>query len=122
MLSQAGINICGQFCNMRIFNFLLAVTFIVMASIHTQGTNAWLWILLFGTMAVFSVMAIFELYFDTILLASVIVLISFLFYLIYNDPGNSDLNSLIVKVGFCVLVLFIFLIRSKVYLSRNIDK
>jgi len=47
---------------MRILNFILAVMFLAFAFVQINDPDPVVWILIYGIMAVFSVMAIFEFY------------------------------------------------------------
>jgi hypothetical protein len=47
---------------MRIVNFLLAVMFLLFAFVQVNDPDPLIWIVIYGTMAVLSVMAIFEYY------------------------------------------------------------
>lgn len=97
---------------MRLINSILTILFIVLAATHIQVVDAWKWILLFGTMSILSVMAIFELYFIKILVALLTLILIWLIFLITNAHPALDFKSPVSKVGFCVLILFMFLFRS----------
>jgi hypothetical protein len=45
---------------MRIVNFLLAIMFMVFAFVQINDPDPVIWILIYGIMAVFSIMAIFD--------------------------------------------------------------
>jgi len=47
---------------MRVVNFLLAVMFLLFAFVQVNDPDPLIWILIYGTMAVLAVMAIFEYY------------------------------------------------------------
>jgi len=47
---------------MRVVNFLLAVMFLLFAFVQVNDPDPLIWILIYGTMAVLSVMAIFDYY------------------------------------------------------------
>lgn len=51
------LNLC-----MRIVNFILAVMFLTFAFVQINDPDPVIWILIYGSMAVFSIMAIFEFY------------------------------------------------------------
>ncbi len=73
--------------SMRIVNFLLALMFLVFAFVQVNDPDPVIWILIYGIMAVFSIMAIFELYFRKFLVAALIV---FGLYSLYYFPGLQD--------------------------------
>jgi hypothetical protein len=69
---------------MRIVNFILAVMFLTFAFVQINDPDPVIWILIYGAMAVLSVMAIFEFY-PTKFLIGLLVLY-FLYSLVYI-PG-----------------------------------
>ncbi len=75
---------------MRIVNFVLAAMFLVFAFVQVNDPDPVLWILIYGTMAIFSIMAIFEFYPKKFLIG---VLILFVFYGLFNlmyHPGFAE--------------------------------
>ena len=62
---------------MRIFNFLLAVMFLSFAFLQVNDPDPVLWILVYGVMAVFAVMAIFEFFPRRFLLGYAVLLLGF---------------------------------------------
>ncbi|HTE31481.1 MAG TPA: transmembrane 220 family protein [Chryseolinea sp.] len=64
---------------MRIVNFLLAAMFLVFAFLQLNDPDPVIWILIYGTMAVFSIMAIFQRYPQRFLLAVFILFLAYSF-------------------------------------------
>lgn len=62
---------------MRIFNFLLAVMFLSFAFLQVNDPDPVLWILVYGVMAVFAVMAIFEFFPRRFLIGYAVLLLGF---------------------------------------------
>lgn len=62
---------------MRIVNFLLAVMFLLFAFLQINDPDPVIWILIYGAMAVLSVMAIFSFYPTRFILALMIVYIGY---------------------------------------------
>ncbi len=58
---------------MRVVNFLLAVMFLLFAFLQVNDPDPLIWILIYGTMAVLSVMAIFEFYPKRFLIALIVL-------------------------------------------------
>jgi hypothetical protein len=65
----------------RVVNFVLAVMFLVFAAVQINDPDPILWILIYGSMAVFAIMAIFEFYPRKILIAAIILFV--LYSLVY---------------------------------------
>jgi hypothetical protein len=59
----------------RIVNFLLAVMFLVFAFVQVNDPDPIVWILIYGAMAVFAIMAIFEFYPRKFLIGFLIVFV-----------------------------------------------
>jgi hypothetical protein len=59
----------------RIVNFLLAVMFLVFAFVQVNDPDPIVWILIYGVMAVFAIMAIFEFYPRKFLIGLLIVFV-----------------------------------------------
>lgn len=72
---------------MRIVNSLLALMFVAFAFVQVNDPDPILWILIYGVMAVFSVMAIFEYYIPTFLY---VLAVGYAVYLIILFPGMMD--------------------------------
>lgn len=72
---------------MRVFNFLLALMFLVFAFLQVNDPDPVIWILLYGAMAVVCVMAIFESY-NRKLLVALMMLYSVYCYFLW--PGVSE--------------------------------
>lgn len=69
---------------MRIFNFILAVMFLLFAFLQINDPDPVVWILIYGSMAVVSVMAAFEFYPLRVILA---LLVAFAGYSIFYFRG-----------------------------------
>ena len=118
---------------MRIVNFLLAVMFLGFAFLQVNDPDPVIWILIYGAMAVTSVMAIFEFYPKKFLIG---LLVLFLLYGIVYIPGvlewlrqenKADLFDDVAKMQhlyieeareflgllICIIVLTVYLIRAK---------
>lgn len=72
---------------MRVFNFLLALMFLVFAFLQVNDPDPVIWILLYGAMSVVCVMAIFESY-NRKLLVALMMLYSVYCYFLW--PGVSE--------------------------------
>ncbi|WKZ58075.1 MAG: hypothetical protein QY309_09355 [Cyclobacteriaceae bacterium] len=107
---------------MRLINSILTVLFIVLAATHIQVVDAWKWVLLFGAMSVLSVMAIFELFFNKVLLIMFVGLLAWSFFLFPKSDEMSLLQTDFAKVILCLLVLILFLLRSRWYNSKRARK
>jgi hypothetical protein len=118
---------------MRIVNFLLAVMFLGFAFVQINDPDPVIWILIYGAMAVTSVMAIFEFYPKKFLIG---LLVLFLLYSIVFMPGVLEwlkqenkamlfddlakMQHLYVEEAreflgllICIIVLIIYLIRAR---------
>ena len=118
---------------MRIVNFLLAAMFLVFAFVQVNDPDPVIWILIYGIMAVFCIMAIFEFYPKKFLIG---VLVLYALYSLVYLPGlaqwlrsdnKADLFDNIAKMEnlyieesreslglfICVIVLAFFLYRSR---------
>lgn len=97
---------------MRLLNFLLAVAFLVMASLQVNTGNAVLWILLFGCMAVVCVFGIFN-FFPRAFLFSLlgVVVVVGVYTGLQGTLPNPDINGP-VSLAACLLVVAFQLIRS----------
>ena len=117
---------------MRIVNFLLAVMFMIFAFLQVNDRDPVVWILIYGVMAVFSIMAIFEFYPMKFLIG---VLVLFILYSFVYIPGvlewlrqdnKAALFDDIAKMQhpyieeareflgllICIVVLVVYVIRS----------
>jgi Transmembrane family 220, helix len=72
---------------MRIVNFVLAAMFLVFAFVQVNDPDPVIWILIYGIMAIFSIMAIFEFYPKKFLIG---VLILFVLYSFVYIPGLQE--------------------------------
>lgn len=107
---------------MRLINSILTILFIVLAATHIQVVDAWKWILLFGIMSILSVMAIFELFFNKVLLIMFVGLLAWSFFLFPKSDEMNLLQTDFAKVTLCLLVIILFLLRSRWYNSRKVMK
>jgi len=69
---------------MRIVNFLLAVMFLLFAFVQINDPDPVIWILIYGAMAILSIMAIFEFYPKKFLIVFIVL---YLAYSIVYIPG-----------------------------------
>src|SRR5687768_2790860 len=72
---------------MRIVNFLLAIMFLAFAFLQINDPDPILWILIYGLMAVYAVMAIFDFYPQKFLIATVAI---YALYSLLFVPGLID--------------------------------
>lgn len=117
----------------RIVNFLLAAMFLVFAAVQINDPDPILWILIYGSMAVFAIMAIFEFYPRKILIGIIIVfaLYSLVYWQGVMEWARQDDKSLlfddVAKMQYpyieeareflglliCIVVLAVYVIRSR---------
>ena len=64
---------------MRILNFTLAVMFLVFAFVQVNDPDPVIWILIYGAMAVISIMAIFEFYPKKVIIGLLVVYVLYSF-------------------------------------------
>jgi hypothetical protein len=118
---------------MRIVNFILAIMFLAFAFVQINDPDPVIWILIYGAMAVLSVMAIFEFYPKKFIIG---LLVLFVIYSFVFMPGVAEwltkdnkamLFDDIAKMQFpyieeareflglliCIIVLVVFLVRSR---------
>jgi hypothetical protein len=118
---------------MRIVSFLLAVMFLVFAFVQINDPDPVIWILIYGAMAVISIMAIFNFYPFKVMIGLVVLYIA---YSIVYLPGvlewlKQDDKSLlfddVAKMQYpyveqareflglmiCIVVLVIFIVRAR---------
>lgn len=118
---------------MRIVNFTLAVMFLIFAFVQVNDPDPVIWILIYGAMAVLSIMAIFQFYPKKIIIG---LLVLYVIYSFIYIPGviewlKQDNKELlfddIAKMQFpyieqareflglfiCIIVLISFTIRSR---------
>src|SRR5688572_33447590 len=72
---------------MRIVNFILAVLFLLFAFVQINDPDPVIWILIYGAMAVLSIMAIFEYYPKKFLIG---LLVLFVIYGFVYIPGVTE--------------------------------
>lgn len=118
---------------MRVVNFLLAVMFLVFAFLQINDPDPLIWILIYGAMAIVSIMAIFSYY---PLRALYVLLVLFVGYSVtffdgvsewMKQPNKADLFDDIAKMehwwieeareflglSICVVVLVAYIIRAR---------
>jgi Transmembrane family 220, helix len=118
---------------MRIVNFILAVMFLLFAFVQINDPDPVIWILIYGAMAVLSIMAIFKFYPMKFMIA---LLVLYVLYSIVYMPGvlewlrqddKSMLFDDVAKMQYpyveeareffglliCIIVLVIFIIRAR---------
>lgn len=124
---------------MRIVNFLLAIMFLAFAFLQINDPDPILWILIYGLMAVYAVMAIFDFYPQKFLIATAAIyaLYSLMFVSGVIDWFNSgDRSALFDDVAkmehlyieesreflgliICIIVLVVYIIRSRKILTAK---
>lgn len=76
---------------MRIVNFLLAVMFLLFAFVQLNDPDPVIWILIYGSLAVFCIMAMFEFYARKFILAWILILVAY--SILYVDGVIEWLKS-----------------------------
>ncbi len=124
---------------MRIVSFLLAAMFLLFAFVQVNDPDPALWILIYGTMAVFSIMAIFEFYPKKFLIGLLVIFTAYSFVFIpgviewLKSENKAALFDDIAKMEhvyieesreflglfICIVVLVVFLLRSRKYSNSN---
>jgi hypothetical protein len=117
---------------MRILNSILALMFMAFAFVQVNDPDPILWILIYGVMAIVSVMAIFEYFIPALMYA---LALGFTVYLVilfpgmmdwYNSPDRSLLFDDIAKMQYtyieeareflglaiCLVVLVFYILRA----------
>ena len=118
---------------MRIVNFILAIMFLLFAFVQINDPDPVIWILIYGAMAVLSIMAIFEFYPTkfTIGLLVLYILYSFVYIpgvlewlrqenkaMLFDDvakmqhPYVEEAREFLGLV-ICIIVLIVFVIRAR---------
>jgi hypothetical protein len=118
---------------MRILNSILALMFMAFAFVQVNDPDPILWILIYGVMAIISVMAIFEYFIPALMYA---LGLGYLVYLVilfpgmmdwYNSPDRSLLFDDIAKMQYtyieeareflglaiCLIVLAFYILRAR---------
>lgn len=72
---------------MKIFNFLFAVMFLLFAYLQINDPDPFIWITIYGTMAVMAIMAMFNYFPKKVIIA---LLIIFFLYSLVFIPGVQD--------------------------------
>jgi hypothetical protein len=118
---------------MRIVNFILAAMFLIFAFVQINDPDPVIWILIYGAMAVFCIMAIFEFYPGKILagLLALLILYSFVYIpgvmewikqdnkaLLFDDVAKMQYPYIeqareFLGLLICVGVLTLHLVRAK---------
>lgn len=118
---------------MRIFNFIFAAMFLVFAFVQVNDPDPVIWILIYGTMAVLSIMAIFEYYQRKFLIGLLVLFIAYSFVYIpgivewLRHDNKADLFDDVAKMEhlyieesreflglvICIGVLVFYLYRSR---------
>src|SRR5688572_23683379 len=124
---------------MRILNSILALMFIAFAFLQVNDPDPVLWILIYGAMAVLSVMAIFEYYIPVLIYA---LSVGYAVYLVilfpgvmdwFNSPDRSLLFDDIAKMQYtyieeareflglliCEAVLVFYVLRARASARKN---
>jgi hypothetical protein len=122
-----------NFFFMRIVNFVLAVMFLLFAFVQINDPDPVIWILIYGAMAVLSIMAIFKFYPTkfTIGLLVVYILYSFVFIpgvlewlkqddksMLFDDVAKMQYPYVeeareFLGLFICIIVLIFFVIRAR---------
>ncbi len=71
------------YTTMRVVNFLLAVMFLIFAFVQINDPDPLIWIAIYGAMAVFSVMAIFDFFPVRVIWVALVILVGYSF--VYLD-------------------------------------
>lgn len=124
---------------MRILNSILALMFMAFAFVQVNDPDPILWILIYGVMAIVSVMAIFEYYIPAFMYA---LALGFTIYIIllfpgmmdwYNSPDRSLLFDDIAKMQYtyieeareflglaiCLVVLAFYILRARLAAKKS---
>ncbi|QOI98076.1 MAG: hypothetical protein HRU69_11520 [Flammeovirgaceae bacterium] len=98
---------------MRLLNFLLAVAFLVIASLQVNAPEPVAWILIFGSMAVVCILALFN-YFPRVILFTLLgVFGSYSLYLGWRYGVSTGLRiNGFAGIVVCVIILVFYLVRS----------
>ena len=99
---------------MKILNFILAIIFMILASMKINDPQPIVWILMYGTMAVICIMAMFGVYYKSLI---VLVMIPVLYYasLVHVDArewvhAGGTVNHLEAKDFFSLVFAFFVLL------------
>ncbi|MDL5050831.1 hypothetical protein QQ054_33065 [Oscillatoria amoena NRMC-F 0135] len=98
---------------MRVLNFILSVTFLVLASLQVNSVEPVRWILIFGTMSIVCIFAMFH-YFLRSFLFSLVALVAMYGVYLWFVPTNNNpwaLNG-IAGLLLCMVVLIVQVVRS----------
>ncbi|RAW00252.1 transmembrane 220 family protein [Pseudochryseolinea flava] len=118
---------------MRIVNFLLAIMFLGFAFLQLNDPDPIIWILIYGVMSVFCVMAIFEFYPQKFLIATTAIYILYSLVFVpgvidwFNSGNRSALFDDVAKMEYyyieeareflglfiCIVVLVFYCVRSR---------
>jgi hypothetical protein len=124
---------------MRILNSILALMFMAFAFVQVNDPDPILWILIYGVMAIVSVMAIFEYFIPALMYA---LALGYLVYLVilfpgmmdwYNSPDRSLLFDDIAKMQYtyieeareflglliCLIALAFYILRARLAAKKS---
>jgi Transmembrane family 220, helix len=124
---------------MRIVNLILAIMFLLFAFVQVNDPDPVIWILVYGLMAVFSVMAMFEFYPQKFLIATAAVYTLYSLTLItgvieWYQSGNwaglfddvAKMDHLYIEESreflglmICIIVLIVYIIRARMIRSAT---
>jgi hypothetical protein len=117
---------------MKIVNFLLAVMFLVFAFVQINDPDPIIWILIYGGMAVLSVMAIFDFYPRKVIIGLLILFLAYSTFFfsgvvewlrsekkaaLFDDVAKMEHLYIeesreFLGLFICVIVLIVFVVRS----------
>lgn len=118
---------------MRILNFTLAVMFLVFAFVQVNDPDPVIWILIYGAMAVISIMAIFEFYPKKLIIGLLVVYVLYSFVyvpgvlewlrednkaLLFDDLAKMQYPYIeqareFLGLFICIIVLVFYTLRSR---------
>lgn len=118
---------------MKILNFILAALFLLFAFVQVNDPDPVLWIMVYGTMAVLAIFAMFGIYPRKVIIVLLVVFIGYSMTYIsgvaewMNQDNMMDLFDDVAKMNhmyieeareflglwFCILVLIFYFIRSR---------
>lgn len=123
---------------MKVLNFTLAALFLLFAFVQVNDPDPLLWILIYGSMAVLAVLAMFKIYPRTVII--ILLIVFFGYSLVYvpgvrewlNQEDKSELFDNVAKMNHlyieeareflglwvCIIVLIFYFIQSR-RVTRN---
>jgi hypothetical protein len=124
---------------MKILNFILAVMFLFFAFLQVNDPDPLIWILIYGSMAVVAVMAMFNVYIKSFLIVLLVIFVGY--SLVYlkgvqewlRQDNKSDLFDEVAKMDhlyieetrefmglwICILVLIFYFIQSRRFAPKS---